>query len=199
MATLSWDIQGIREEIAASEKRTKEEMKRSEERIKQEISERHYKIREEAIKSSFRIARQVLYSAEDVKVHVAEDNNRVIEETHDTVAEARDNVVRRVDNATRSAVKEGVSGTYFAPEVRRAVGVAELKRIAGSRVAEEWRRTSPTESVFTETDRVLRDLEATLRKANSMMMAAENLLSIMQQRMKKIVKEARSALDEEKK
>ena len=163
----------------------------SEERTRKDMSDRHYKFREEIIKGSYRGVRQIINSAEDLKLAVAEDNNRVISETYDTVAEARDNTVRRVSGATKTAIREGVAGSYFSPEVRRVVGTAELHRIAGSRVAAEWNRTTPTESVFTETDKILRGLDKTVKNANSTLVAAEALLGLMRQRMEKIKDEVK--------
>ena len=191
VAHLGWNIQEVLTEVKASEDRMKVALKESEERLRKEIADRHYKVREELIKSSFRVTRQVLHSTEDVKASGTDDATRIIAETNDTVADAQDNVVARVTNATKVIVKHGVAGTYFSPEVRRKVGVAELRAIAGSRVAEEWRKSSPTESVFYETDKVLKNLDETVKKANSTLMAAENLLGLMRQRTKRICEEAK--------
>ena len=147
-------------------------MEESEERIRREVKDRHYKAREEVIRNSYRVSRELLVSAEDVKGAAAMDNSRILKEMYDAISENGDGTVKRIRDSVKQVVKNEVRGTYFSPEVRNAVGYNELHRIAGSRVAQEWRRTTPTESVFLETDRILRNLDQTVRSANSTLVAA---------------------------
>ena len=198
----------ILDEMKALEVRLVAKINDSEERIREDIKNRHYKEREEIIRNSYRVSRELLLSAEDVKGAAAKDNNRVLREVYETVAETGENVVRRTKASVKQVVKDEVRGSYFSPEVRNAVGFRELQRIAGSRVAQEWRNSTPTESIFHETDKILRNLDQTVRSANSTLVAAETTLAIMRHRMMSIRKEAHDMMkndvdekkeDEEKK
>ena len=91
------------------------------------------RIREDVTKNSHRLSRDILVKGEDVKMFLAEDHNRVLQEVYQTVDENGDLMVRRMKVSTKKTIKNEVRGTYFAPEVRENMAQMELAKKRGLR------------------------------------------------------------------